>query len=65
VQRSISTPIEADPSLRLRVTPTGISKRDYAVMLSAAKHLAAQRDRRFAAAQGDSVGADFITRLIY
>jgi hypothetical protein len=31
------------------------SRGDHAVMLSAAKHLDAQRDRPFAAAQGDTV----------
>ena len=35
------------------------------VMLSAAKHLVAQRDRPFAAAQGDNGGADFIIRIIF
>ena len=33
--------------------------------VNSAKHLAAQRDRPFAAARGDSAGADFITRLIF
>jgi hypothetical protein len=45
---------EIDPSLRLRVTPAGSSIRDHAVMLSRAKHLEAERDRPFAAAQGDT-----------
>ena len=39
------------------------------VMLSAAKHLSAQRDRPStvtpSAAKGDSGGADFIIRIIY
>jgi len=35
-----------------------------AVMLSAAKHLAAYPDRPFAAAQGDSGGVGFIICLI-
>ncbi len=43
------------------------------IMLSAAKHLSAQRDRPFAALRacpersewGDSGGADFIIRLIF
>jgi hypothetical protein len=47
--------METDPSLRLRVTPAGSSKRDHPVMLSAAKHLEAQCERPFAAAQGDIV----------
>src|SRR5450759_2951194 len=47
-------PVERDPSLRLRVTPAGSSIRDHAVMLSRAKHLEAERDRTFAAAQGDT-----------
>jgi hypothetical protein len=45
--------MEADPSLRLRVTLAGCRMRDHAVMLSAAMHLDTQRDRPFAAAQGD------------
>jgi hypothetical protein len=55
--------METDPSLRLRVTPAGSRMRDHAVMLSpfvalrvnSAKHLEAQRERPFAAAQGDIV----------
>jgi hypothetical protein len=58
--------METDPSLRLRVTPAGSRMCDHAVMLSpfvalrvnSAKHLEAQRERPFAAAQGDSGGAD-------
>jgi len=38
---------------------------DSAVMLSVAKYFDAQRDRPFAAAQGDSGGADFIIRSIF
>jgi hypothetical protein len=43
----------------------GIRMSGSTVMLSAAKHLHAHRDRPFAAAQGDSGGADFIIRIIY
>src|SRR5450759_3427461 len=43
--------METDPSLRLRVTLAGSSKRDHPVMLSGAKHLVAHGDRPFASAQ--------------
>jgi len=35
-----------------------------ALRVNSAKHLSVQRDRPFAAAQGDSRGADFIIRSI-
>jgi hypothetical protein len=35
------------------------------VMLSAAKHLSARRDRTLSEAKGDHGGADFIIRIIF
>jgi len=44
------------PSHAVEASVLRSGKRDHTVMLSAAKHLDAQRDRPFAAAQGDTRG---------
>ncbi len=49
---------QIDPGIRM-------GDSDSPVMLSAAKHLDAERERPFAAAQGDSGGADFIVRIMF